>query len=80
MHRLCSMSNVNAIERQSPGLREFFDERGIRYGWVAEKLGISPSYLTKLMNGRDALPRKHADALAALFSVPANTFLPESNE
>jgi len=74
------MSTAHVSERQSPGLREFFDERGTRYQWVAQRLGISPSYLTKLMNGRDPLPRKHAERLAELFSVPVSTFLPETTE
>lgn len=59
-------------------LRRFLDERGIRYSWVAEKLGVSPSHMTQVMDGKRPLPRKHAETLAALFNEPIATFLPES--
>jgi transcriptional regulator with XRE-family HTH domain len=67
--------NVPVRERTTP-LRQYLDANGIRYGWVAKKLGITASYLTHLLNGRDALPVKHAETLSTLFDVPIETFLP----
>lgn len=63
-----------------PPLRGFLDARGIRYSWVAEKLGFTPSHMTQLMDGKRPLTRKHAETLAALFNEPITTFLPEPNE
>lgn len=61
-------------------LRAFLDARGIRYIWAAERLGITPSHLTRLMDSERPLTAVMADRLAALFDVPASTFLPESRE
>lgn len=70
---------TTTIDKGTP-LRRFIDARGIRYIWIAEKLGISPSHLTQIMDGKRPLVAAHAATLADLFSVPAETFAPEPNE
>lgn len=57
-------------------LRRFLDERGIRYRWVAAKLGISPAHMTRLMDGERPLTAVNAQRLAVLFGVEVETFLP----
>ncbi len=56
-------------------LRSFLDERGVRYSWVAARLGITPSYMTRLMDEERPLIRRHAARLAEIFGVPIETFL-----
>jgi len=31
-------------------LKDFLEENGIRHNWFAKKLGISPSYLSEIVN------------------------------
>ncbi len=57
-------------------LREFLDERMARYSTVAERLEISTSHLSRIMDGERPLTPELAAKLAELFGVPANTFLP----
>jgi plasmid maintenance system antidote protein VapI len=56
-------------------LRAFLDAKGTRYTFVANLLGISPSYLTYLMNGRDPLPRKHAVRLGEHYGCAPEEFI-----
>lgn len=65
----------NSTMRKPNPLRVFLDERGIRYVWVAERLGISPSHLTRLMDSDRPLTASMAQRLADLFSEPITTFL-----
>jgi plasmid maintenance system antidote protein VapI len=69
---------MNNIIKTKTKLRAFLDERGIRYVWVADKLGISPPHLHHIMEGARPLTEELANRLADLFDVPASTFLPEA--
>lgn len=52
-------------------------EQGRTKWWVAKNLGTHPSHLSKLISGERRITPSVADRLAALFGVPASTFLPE---
>ena len=71
------MRMTQGIVRTSP-LREFLDSRMARYSSVAERLGVSTSHLSRVMDGERPLTPDLAERLATLFGVPASTFLPES--
>lgn len=67
------MQNVSL--RKSTRLREFLDGRGIRYSWVAERLGCTPSHMTRLLDGTRPVTQENAFTLSQVFNVPASTFL-----
>ena len=60
-------------------LRRYLDSHGIRYQWMAERLGITPSHLSRLLSGERPLTIATAGRLSALFNEPAATFLPDEN-
>lgn len=45
-------------------------QQGRRKGWVAEQMGISASYLTRLLNGSRPWPPHLRDAAARVLDVP----------
>jgi plasmid maintenance system antidote protein VapI len=55
-------------------LRTFLDERGLRYIWVAERLGISKSHLGHIMDGRRPLNPTLAERIGELFDVDPQMF------
>lgn len=64
------------MENATPtSLRGFLDARGVRYGWVADQLGVSRGHFSLVLSGARPLTGDTAAALAALFGVPAETFL-----
>lgn len=67
---------THGMVRSSP-LRAFLDARMVRYSSVAERLGISTSHLSRVMDGERPLTPELAERLGALFEVPPSTFLPE---
>jgi len=69
-------SAAKPVSQTRTPLREYLDGRGIRYGWVAEKLGVSAATMTKLMNGTQSISVLHDRALCQLFEEPVGTFLP----
>ena len=70
---------MNTAPQTRTRLREFLDERGIRYIWVAEKLEVSPGHMSRLLDGTRPVTEDNAAKLAELFNVPASTFLPETD-
>lgn len=60
--------------RPKPNLRAFLDERGVRYVWVAQKLGVSKAHLWQIMEGQRPITSERAQQLATLFDVPVSTF------
>lgn len=57
-------------------LREFLDERGVRYSWVADRLGYSQAYITLLMQGSRRVTPDIAQRLGEIFDVDPAVFLP----
>lgn len=50
-------------------LREAIDSRGIRYSWVAERIGISRPHLHHLMEGHRPMTRDVAQRIADVLAV-----------
>lgn len=69
---------MNEITTTKTKLRAFLDDRGIRYTFVAGKLGVSNGHLNHVLDGARPLTDDLAQKLAVLFDVPASTFLPEA--
>lgn len=47
------VSHVRLILRQA---RSEIEQRGLRHSWVAQKVGVSPSYLSHILAGRRPVP------------------------
>lgn len=60
---------TNATTEAKSTLRLLIDSRGLRYSWVAQKVGVAPSTLTQLMNGSRRARADVAERLAALLEV-----------
>ena len=58
-------------------LRAFLDERGVRYSWVADRLGVSRPHFHFVMDGARPVTEDMAVRLADLFGVDAATFQEE---
>lgn len=55
-------------------LRDIIDEAGLRYDFVARKLDISPSTLTKVLNGDRTLTASLLVSFCELLGVEAKAF------
>lgn len=51
-------------------LATIIDERGIKRSWIAEKIGVSRSAITRWADGDWPIPPRRAEELAALLNVP----------
>lgn len=69
------MGTTNAATEPSRRLRALIDERGLRYTFVAAQVGITPSHLTRLMDGERPLRHPVALAMAELLGVPVEQLL-----
>lgn len=65
---LLCMSNCVALHGKT--IREMLDARGIKYSWVADRLGISPSLMTRVMQGKAHLTPERRRRLAELLQIP----------
>lgn len=54
------------------------DDRSL--AWVARKLGISTTQMSRILSGERPLIAAHVASLAELFSVPAETFIESPHE
>jgi plasmid maintenance system antidote protein VapI len=59
-------------------LRTFLDDRGVRYSFIAAKLGISNPHLNHILNGERPLLRVHAERLAAMYGVAVEEFMEDA--
>jgi hypothetical protein len=48
-------------------LREYFENQGITQKYIAEKLGVKPPYITKILNGEREIGKNQADKWVSLF-------------
>lgn len=55
-------------------LRAYLDERGIRYSFIAGKLGVSNGHLNHVLDGKRPLTPAMAAKLAALYGESPETF------
>lgn len=65
---------VSSPANKQTALRELIDERGLKYGFVASKIGCTPDRLTRLMNGDVPLRASDLMALCELLGVEAKAF------
>lgn len=71
---------MNTAPQTRTRLREFLDERGIRYIFVADKLGVTPGHVTRLLDGTRPVTAENAQRLSEVFGVPPTTFLESEAE
>lgn len=62
------------------GLFAYLDARGIRQTWLADKLGISPQYLTEIKAGRKPMPATMPALAAEALGVDIVDLFPDANE
>ena len=43
--------------------KEIIDSRGIKYSFIANKLGVSPAFVTLFLKGDKKLPKKREEML-----------------
>lgn len=50
-------------------LREFFKNKGLTQKEIADRLGVAPSYITKIFNGERGFGEKQAEKWETLFGL-----------
>lgn len=55
-------------------LEALIDARGLRKGWVAAQMGVSPSLLSRWMSGERTIGPERAARLAELLGVSPEVF------
>ena len=55
---------------RATGLRQCLDERGIKYSFVARKIGLWPSGMTGLLQGTRTISKDQAEQVCELVGVP----------
>lgn len=55
---------------RATGLRQCLDDRGIKYSFVARKLGIWPAAMTAVLQGTRTLRKEQAEFVCELIGVP----------
>lgn len=73
----------------TPALKARIDAQGRRHDWIASRLGVSKSYLSKILSGQSSVAIGDARVIAALidgelgvlFDVPGdNDLLPDGGD
>lgn len=59
-------------------LKQEIDSRGIKTKFVANEIGISPSYLSQVLNGSRKLSTDVAVKASQVLGIPLNIFLNHS--
>lgn len=73
----CMIDNEDAVLVTGPAAIDWLcREQGRTKGWVAQRVGITPYRLSKLIAGELAMRVEEAAKFAALFGVPIETFVP----
>lgn len=77
--------SVKVVSRSEPrvratGLRQCLDDRGIKYSFVARKLGIWPAGMTAVLKGTRTLSRRQAEYVCELVGVPFFVAFESSDE
>lgn len=71
---------ANTTRHDNDRLAALLDAQGVRIDWVAEQIGVDPSYITKIKNGDRPLTEELATKLARLFRVPVSYFMETVSE
>lgn len=74
------MGNTAATALPHLRLKELVEERGSKRIWVAERLGITPSHLTRILSGERAITPALAQRAGRLFGVPASELIGGNSE
>lgn len=53
------------------------EARGLRRDWLAARLGVSPSYLTRLLNGQRRMQPSIAIRMADVLQLPVDFIQPK---
>ena len=61
-------------------VKRILDERGIRYIWLANKLGITGAQFTHYEAGHYAKPPQYYERIAAILDVPIEDVRPEAEQ
>ena len=56
-------------------LKSAIDKRGLKYNYVARKIGITPNYLGQILNGNYKLSADIALKAAYVLGLPLDVFL-----
>ena len=67
MSTLRCMESCTATKRS---VIHLIEERGLRHGWVAARIGVSPAMLSNAVRGKRRLRADTAQRLAELLGVP----------
>lgn len=52
---------ISLVRRIHTKARAEIDARGLRYSWVAQRLGLSPDRFNHILNGRRPVPEPELD-------------------
>lgn len=59
-------------------LRSTIENKGLKQNYVAEQIGITPNYLTSILNGRRRLNANVAISASQVLGIPLDIFLHKS--
>lgn len=74
-HAMSTSANATREDAPETPIARLIDERGLRKGWVAEKLGISPSSLSRLIWGERRMTLDEGLKLAEILGVDVRELL-----
>lgn len=57
-------------------LRQHFENEGITQKQIAERLGVNPGYINKLLTGKKAFGKKTAQQFQDLFGLSSSVSIP----
>lgn len=61
-------------------LREVMERQGRRHVWLAEMVGVSPSHVTRVMNGERTPGPAFRERAAAALGIPADELFASAEE
>ena len=65
------ITSTGQVERfRATGLGEVIDEQGRKRRWLADRIGVSESYLSMIITGGRTVDRSLGERIGALLGVP----------
>ena len=61
MHQNLKMATKESLKTVEERIVEYMDSKGIKFSWLAEKVGISVGHLHHVLKGTDNLKRELTD-------------------
>lgn len=62
------------LQRPTTVLVQILEEQGRRQGWLARRMGVSDSHLSRLLTGEKAMSPARAEQIAAILALPLAVF------